>query len=526
MLYWDFDSEDVNESYADAVELCNRLSSAGLAFGKNITLFYSGSKGFHVVVPSLDMQMLDGHPSIMDFIKFVCAEFANGLKTFDSKIYNRNRIFRVVNSKHGKTGRYKISIPRVDLDLEEIVLMSAEQVCYEPPVPCHNNVVRNFLAQSVDSSQEVRESKQVQLGDDILDGKIGTGSRNATLASISGILFKQGISSNLAEALVRAVNSTFPAPLSHGEVRTIVRSISRYKRDDDTVVAPVSKEVMTMKEAGESWRYIRSRSTSTKLGIVHLDNLIHAFDPGQNLIIAARAKVGKTSLAMQIANNIATTMGGYALFASLEMSAPTVFSRAAAISLNSSSDTVYDPKEIEHISMNDDAAFNTIAEEWDRVLVADKAGLTIQKIGDLYRRVNSDYNNNLQCILIDYFGLIGGTHDQEHAAIAAKAIKDMAKDLNTRVILISQLSREGGDGFERVRMDMLRGTGALEEAADYILALWNDRDNKETKHASLIANRYGEQNVDFDIKNHGLYFTSMDAVEDGATKAIRSRWAK
>jgi len=48
----------------------------------------------------------------------------------------------------------------------------------------------------------------------------------------------------------------------------------------------------------------------------------------------------------------------------------------------------------------------------------------------------------------------------------------MAKALNIPVVLVSQVSRKGGDGDIEISMEMGRGSGAIEEAADFVLGLW------------------------------------------------------
>ena len=79
----------------------------------------------------------------------------------------------------------------------------------------------------------------------------------------------------------------------------------------------------------------------------------------------------------------------------------------------------------------------------------------------------------------------------------ARGTKDVAKTLNLPVVLVSQTSRKGGEGETEVSMDMGRGSGAIEEGADFVLGLWTVEDEKDPSRYDLICrilkNRKGEK---------------------------------
>jgi replicative DNA helicase len=75
---------------------------------------------------------------------------------------------------------------------------------------------------------------------------------------------------------------------------------------------------------------------------------------------------------------------------------------------------------------------------------------------------------------IDYLGLMDGAGPNEYEIISglARGIKSTAKLMNLPIIVLSQVSRKGGDGVSEISLDMGRGSGAIEEGADFVLGLW------------------------------------------------------
>ena len=74
---------------------------------------------------------------------------------------------------------------------------------------------------------------------------------------------------------------------------------------------------------------------------------------------------------------------------------------------------------------------------------------------------------------IDYLGLVSdaGRNEYERASKIAVDTKSFAKSQGVPVVLLSQLNRAGGDGTQPVTLDMARGSGQIEEAADFVIGL-------------------------------------------------------
>lgn len=116
-LIFDFDSKaDVDLARKDAIEVISRLmDNYGVALD-NIRVFWSGNKGVHLEVPTAGKFT----PSEL---KNICFGIAGDLKTFDTKIYNITRIFRV-NNTYNPNGK----LWKVELEPEELSTLSIEAI--------------------------------------------------------------------------------------------------------------------------------------------------------------------------------------------------------------------------------------------------------------------------------------------------------------------------------------------------------------------------------------------------------------
>lgn len=105
-LVFDFDSkENVDFARKDAVVLLERIKKESNLPRINdyIRVFFSGNKGFHI-------HLLTNKTYTNEEIKSICCKLAEGLKTFDTSIYDKVRIFRIQNTKHQDTPLYKVEI--------------------------------------------------------------------------------------------------------------------------------------------------------------------------------------------------------------------------------------------------------------------------------------------------------------------------------------------------------------------------------------------------------------------------------
>lgn len=86
-----------------------------------------------------------------------------------------------------------------------------------------------------------------------------------------------------------------------------------------------------------------------------------------------------------------------------------------------------------------------------------------------------------------------GVSEYEIISRLSTGLKSTAKLLNIPVIVLAQVSRKGGSGSDEITLDMGRGSGAIEEAADFVLGLWQAMGDDGAKEliCKILKNRKG-----------------------------------
>lgn len=233
--------------------------------------------------------------------------------------------------------------------------------------------------------------------------------------------------------------------------------------------------------------------TGIASGYRRLDDMTSGFQNGDFVVLAARPSMGKTALALSLAER-AASQGGVVGFFSLEMSAEQLTLRMLAsqarVPLHKIRNATISSDE--WVSLTNAAA--TLAEY--PLFIDDTAMQSIMDVRAKARKLKLE--NNLQLIVIDYLQLIHGhrQHENRHQEVSeiSRSLKALAKELNVPVIALSQLSRAVDSRLDkRPMLSDLRESGAIEQDADVIMFLYRDVVyNPETEHpngAELIIGK-------------------------------------
>jgi len=211
----------------------------------------------------------------------------------------------------------------------------------------------------------------------------------------------------------------------------------------------------------------RTREPRFPTGITGLDSLLWGVHPGELMIIGARPSQGKTSLACQMAWNLASKTDAFVLYFSLEMSSESVIERLFCLDQKVSGYKLRTgiipsdfEKKYEHFK--------------DRMMIAkleifDNIGWTRDQIGDALEWALGPKGATNPIVFIDHVQMCsskGYSSKQEALADYIRGLNEFATKYNASVIATSQISR-AGSGDES--MDYLKGSGELEEAASTIV---------------------------------------------------------
>lgn len=220
-----------------------------------------------------------------------------------------------------------------------------------------------------------------------------------------------------------------------------------------------------------------------RMGIPDIDNILGGFVPQGLYILAARPGVGKSTIAINIAENIAKHTP--VLFVSLEMSVEQIQARRISIYAGMDYSAVYNGE----LSLAEHKKMMAAAMDiWNRPMhLKRKPGATVAQIGFLARQVK-----NCGLVIIDYLGLITPTSRgkklYEQVTETSRSLKMLAMQLNVPILCLAQLNREveGRKGGKPTMSD-LRDSGAIEQDADGIILLHGEG---ETLECIIAKNRH------------------------------------
>ena len=234
-------------------------------------------------------------------------------------------------------------------------------------------------------------------------------------------------------------------------------------------------------------------------GFVDLDNMLAGLQRSDLVIIGARPSLGKTTLALDIARNIARKENvGVGIF-SLEMSKDQVIDRIlaseAGIGLwkmrTGHLSSAGDFNDFSKISV----ALNSLSQV--PIFIDDTPSPTVLQIRAMARRLRS--KNNLGLLVIDYLQLVQPRSDidgyVQQVTDVANSLKGLARELNIPVIAVSQLSRAvEARPDQRPRLSDLRESGGIEQAADLVMFIHREdkvrRDSDKKNIAEIIIAKH------------------------------------
>ena len=222
-------------------------------------------------------------------------------------------------------------------------------------------------------------------------------------------------------------------------------------------------------------RKLKGLVDGVKTGFTELDKLIGGLHPNELIILAARTGMGKTALALNIADNVAAG-GQTVLFVSLEMAKIELATRLIC------SRTRLNSYRIRHnnLSTEEYRLFLDTANELGSIpmYIDDTPSRSIVEIAAVARRLKRQ--QDLQLLIVDYIGLIRPENPnemrQEQVAKIARQLKLLARELHIPVLCLAQVNRESEKGkgdtgwqSERPRLSHLRESGAIEQDADVVM---------------------------------------------------------
>jgi replicative DNA helicase len=263
---------------------------------------------------------------------------------------------------------------------------------------------------------------------------------------------------------------------------------------------PISKALKTTFEKIEKFREDKSLVSGVSSPFYELNSYTSGFQNSDLIIVAGRPSMGKTSLALNIAEHVAIREKLPIGIFSLEMSSEQLVMRL----LCSEAKVDFHRMRTGYMKDSEYAELAVVAQYLSEapIFVDDSASLSTLELRSKARRLKAEAN--IGCLIIDYLQLITVTeraeNRQQQISLISSNLKALAKELNIPVVALSQLSRavevRGGD--KRPMLSDLRESGSLEQDADVVLMLYRpefyegeDSENAGTAEVIIAKQRNG-----------------------------------
>jgi replicative DNA helicase len=213
-------------------------------------------------------------------------------------------------------------------------------------------------------------------------------------------------------------------------------------------------------------------------GFSKLDEMTGGLHAGELVILAARPSMGKTALALNIAQHVAAKLDKTVAVFSLEMSKESLLTRMLCASARVDSQKFRSG----YLNSEERQRLQVAASQLVRapLFIDDTAGANLMDMHAKLRRLQAERKQPLGLVVVDYLQLMSGrgrfeNRNQEISAIS-RGFKLLSKELNVPMLVLSQLSRapETRQGDHRPQLSDLRESGSIEQDADLVAFIFRE----------------------------------------------------
>ena len=318
----------------------------------------------------------------------------------------------------------------------------------------------------------------------------------------------------LMSAATKLVDISFDEGLAAGEVldnaESAIFSLSQKNLTQSftavrTALAESFDRLDELHKQGEGMRGVPT-------GFGDLDDALAGMQKSNLLILAARPGVGKTSLAMNIAQYVAVELKRPVGFFSLEMSKEELVDRLLVAQAD------IDAWKLKTGKLSDDDftklsdAMGELAEA--PLFIDDTPALSVLEMRTKARRLQVEHG--LDLLIVDYLQLARSRNLEnrvQEVSEISQGMKNLARELKIPVIVLSQLSRAVETrGGKKPQLSDLRESGSIEQDADVVMFLWReDDDNSENIMLDIAKHRNGPlRSVPLHFKGDRIRFYSRE----------------
>lgn len=508
-IWVDFDSKDNLElAFKEAHEFCQKLLALGFV-ESNLEISFSGGKGVGIIINNEAEYTIEQ-------VKNFCTKLSQGMTTFDSSMYDHQRIFRLLFTKNEKTGLYKIPISLSELenpDISDIKDVAAnldnfdQEAVFESYTVANVTIPDNLLNPPEIKKEPVKvKTTSLNMTDKprhwadykwaLMQGHFEKGERHNALMVCAATCRGLGYDESLTSSMLHSVDEkhcvlTGDTPTDDIEDNIIPSVFSphwtggQYSVDknpwlqkycermgfdqnasDETPVIAITDAYAMFKDYAKNIDELTIKS-----GIPALDKKLR-MTIGMVVGIVAGPGVGKTSIALQMLNNM-SKLDQQCVFFSYDMYHALVFQKLVQKHLHIQPEEIFDrfkkgDPELEKSVME------TLSKEYQNVEFCFKTGQTPSDIIKTIKFTEQKTGRKVRFIVIDYNELVMSDMNDATAASASVAhkLREIANSLNICVLTLLQPNKMSGTPSDEIlSYRATKGSSVIEQTMSVMLGM-------------------------------------------------------
>lgn len=500
---------DLETAKKSTIQLIDELAKKDVR-SDELYIFFSGNKGYHVVMTEHIYGKLSPSKDIAKTIKgWVKLNFGH-IVGIDTVIYEPHRLIRVSNSRHPKSGLYKVPITFKELSGSDI-----QELAKEPRTIDHikateirqNTIIRNELLTPIRE-----ETKHVHTSGFFTPAN--KGNRNQHYFEQASHLFsKTELSHGSILEILRSINSASQEPVSDKEVELLVTSASKYRNGKEDI------SYSTFAQAIPEWvDYHSDESRKITIGLEKLDKEFKGKLRGKLGLFVGYGGSKKSLLAQNICfNNL--NSGCRSLYSNMEMGQSQLMDRLLSMiiedaEINGSIEMQRylksDPENaIKYLSENVAPVFS------DKVLMCQNGSLKKEDYKALIQKAENEVGT-VDILAVDGLSMMGGNGTENEVYTKnSKELKDLAKEHNIFVVLIAHASR-GETETTRSLIRNIRGSEKIMDNCDFVVTLSRVMNGKDYNNEFGVYNCWNKRGSGntieqvFQFNQKRLYMSDYD----------------
>lgn len=531
-LWFDFDDEkNPKAAQDDAIEVVSRLNQSGIN-NKDIEIYFSGNKGFNVLVTLNRLLTPDQVQSL------AVNKFGKDLSTFDYSMYDAPQILRVPGTRHNSSNLYKIP-----LTLTELKSLSIDEI--KKKAASLENVTEDFEWEPVSISEDlIEQPKKLEVIKPttnvpttldlenkpkhwkhykwaLFQGHFNVGERHNAMMVIAATCRGLGYDQETTVAMCYAADKKHCEMTKDHTIEDLETNIIPSVFSDNwnggqfsyknnpwlqaycrRMNIEVSKEETGLVQVTDIQKIFEDYSINfdkniIKTGIPTIDENVTFLTSTHNGLLGQPGS-GKTSFALEWLQN-ASAEDVHCSFYSLDMGGPVIYSKLIQMEIGCSF------KEAVRLRRDNPSKFIEISKKIEQkvrnVKFNFRSGITVEDIKNDILTFQESTGNKIKLVIIDYLECLSGPYSDPLAntAFISQQMKDLANELQVCTVMLLQTQKHSTTEISdpMLSMKMIKGSSVIEQASSVILSLWREGYNPKTvdrdKYVSFAAvkNRFG-----------------------------------